>query len=212
MFPGDRAARMTTMKVVYVEAPEDLIEQRRRLGLDRMDEVWEGVYHMAPPPAGEHQEVVDELFVIFRGYVGNHRLGRMRSVTGVRRGPGGKENYRIPEWVFLRREREELFRPDTGYVDEGPDVVLEVRSPGDETDEKIPFYEAVGVRELLLVDRDSREVQVLRLVAARLSPVSPNPDGWIYCEGLRAFFRRGERDGRPRLLVRLELDGTEHAV
>jgi hypothetical protein len=30
---------------------EALIERRRRLGLDRRDEMWEGVYHLAPAPA-----------------------------------------------------------------------------------------------------------------------------------------------------------------
>jgi Uma2 family endonuclease len=200
------------MRVLYVDAPDAILEQRRRLGLDRRDEVWEGVYHIVPPPSGEHQEVVDDLFVLFRCYIREYQLGRMRSNTGVRGGPDREQDYCIPEWVFLKREREDLLRSESGFVDDGPDVVLEVRSPGDETYEKIPFYEAIGVRELLLVDRDSRDGQVLRRVGGKLVPMSPNIDGWVTCEGLRAFFRRGEVDGKPRLLVRLERSGAEHAV
>ncbi len=75
----------------------------------------------------------------------------------------------------------------------------------------MPFYERVGVREVLWVDRDTRRVQVLRSVGGRLTPVSPNADGWIYSEGLRAFFKTADRNGRPALLVLLELDRTEHA-
>lgn len=200
------------MKSVMVETPVEILEDRRRRGLDRRDEVWEGVYHMVPPPTGEHEDVVGGLFSLFKTYSERHKLGRIRLNAGVRDVTLGEKNYRVPEWVFVRTGREGLLRGDSSYVDEGPDVILEVRSPGDETDEKMPFYEKVGVREEVLVDRDSRRVQVLRLVSGRLVPVSPNADGWVYCEGLRAFFKTGERGGKPALLVLTELDRSETAV
>ncbi len=203
---------MTAMKSVFVETPAGIIEERRRRGLDRRDEVWEGVYHMVPPSPGEHEDIIGELFALFKAYVERHGLGRIRLNAGVREVGMGERNYRIPEWVFVRAGREALLRADSGYVDEGPDAILEVRSPGDETDEKTPFYEKVGVREEIVVDRDTRRVQVLRLVAGRLVPVSPNAEGWIYCEGLRSFFKTGDRGGRPVLLVLQELDRTESAV
>ncbi len=167
---------------------------------------------MVPPPTEHHQNIVGQTFALFTSYVTKHGSGRLRLGLGVRDPNSGEANYRIPEWIFVRAGREKVLRQDSSYVDEGPDVILEVRSPGDETDEKTAFYEKVGVREELVVDRDSRHVQVLRLVAGRLVPVSPNADGWIYCEGLRAFFRTGERDGKPALLVLLELDRAEFAI
>jgi len=36
-----------------LEVDPALLEQRRRLGLDHWDEMWEGVLHMAPDPQGE---------------------------------------------------------------------------------------------------------------------------------------------------------------
>jgi len=36
------------MKAVIAEVPEDILQQRKRTGADRWDEVWEGVLHMAP--------------------------------------------------------------------------------------------------------------------------------------------------------------------
>lgn len=167
---------------------------------------------MVPPPAEEHQEVVDPLFVLFSNYARAHHLGVLRTQKGVREVSAPQENYRVPEWIFLRAGREHLLRRGSSYVDEGPDVVLEVASPDDETYDKIPFYERMGVAEMVIVERDSRSVQVLRRVGAGFRPVSPNPDGWIHCAGLRAFFRREERAGVPLLLVLLELDQTEHAV
>lgn len=200
------------MKAVIIDVPESLIEDRRRKGLDRRDELWEGVYHMVPPPSEEHQVIVDGLFILFGAYFGRHSLGTVRSMKGIRDSRSAAENYRIPEWIALRVGREGLLKKKSGYVDEGPDVAVEVRSPGDETDEKIPFYEKVGVQEVLIVDRDTRRVEVLRRTSGRLLPVSPAADGWTRCEGLRAFFRAAKAKGKSALLVKLELDGTEHAI
>ena len=35
---------------------EALLERRHRLGQDLLDEVWDGVHHMNPAPAGRHGE------------------------------------------------------------------------------------------------------------------------------------------------------------
>ncbi|MBI2932879.1 MAG: Uma2 family endonuclease [Planctomycetes bacterium] len=195
------------MKVLYLDAPEEIIRERRRKGLDRYDELWEGVYHMVSPPSERHQYIVGELFGLLGVYAQSHKLGTLRLGLGVR---AGEENYRIPEWIFLRTGRETLLKPDSGTVDEGPDAVLEVRSPGDETDEKIPFYEKRAVRELIIVDRDTRAVAVFCHTAGHFRPVSPNAAGWIYSEALRAFFRTDVAG--PRLLLLLEFDRSEHSV
>ncbi|MBI2922808.1 MAG: Uma2 family endonuclease [Planctomycetes bacterium] len=200
------------MKLLMLDVPESVIEERRRRGLDARDEVWEGVYHMGPPPSNVHQSIVDKLHVLFSVYFEKHRLGLIRSGIGVRDAGSAQQSYRVPEWFALRTGREHLLRDDSSYVDEGPDAVVEVRSPGDETDEKRPFYERVAVGELLIVDRDSRKPEVWRRAGAALAPLSPATDGWLLCEALRAFFRAGEKDGKPVLRVRLELDGTEHLI
>ena len=49
---------MTTL--VLGPAPrelEALIERRRWAGLDRLDEVWQGVRHMVPGPSIEHADI-----------------------------------------------------------------------------------------------------------------------------------------------------------
>jgi len=45
------------MKVVMAQAPESLLDQRRRTGADRWDEIWDGVLHMPPMPNREHQDL-----------------------------------------------------------------------------------------------------------------------------------------------------------
>ncbi len=210
--PPAETNRIESVKAVILDAPESMIRDRRRRGIDRRDEVWEGVYHLVPPPSERHQSIVTALVELLGPYARRHGLGFLRIGLGVRDPRSGGQDYRIPEWIFVRAERGALLHPDSGYVDEGPDALLEVRSPGDETDEKLPFYEKVGAHEALIVDPDTRNVQVLRLLGGRLAPVSPNADGWTYSESLRAFFRTGQHEGKPALRVLLELDRTEHLI
>src|SRR5215831_2995770 len=44
----------------------------------------------------------------------------------------------------------------------GPDFLIEVQTPGDQTEEKIPFYSEIGVQELLIVHRDTRQLRLYR--------------------------------------------------
>jgi hypothetical protein len=37
------------------------MERRRACGLDRLDEVWEGVLHMVPAPSFEHARIAQQL-------------------------------------------------------------------------------------------------------------------------------------------------------
>ncbi|MEU6698179.1 Uma2 family endonuclease [Pseudonocardia sp. NPDC046786] len=66
--------------------------------------------------------------------------------------------------------------------------VVEIRSPGDETYEKIEFYAAAGVRELLVVHPDDRRAEVFRAVGSRLLPVQA-PGGVLGLETLRVELR-----------------------
>src|SRR5207253_305814 len=53
----------------------------------------------------------------------------------------------------------------------GPDFCVEIASPGDRSRDKLAFYAGIGVRELLLVDRDPWALELFRLSAGRLEPV-----------------------------------------
>ena len=44
-----------------------LIDRRRRAGLDRLDEVWEGVLHMIAAPSFEHARITQQLAVLLDG-------------------------------------------------------------------------------------------------------------------------------------------------
>ena len=52
------------MRGVLVEVPESLLAERRRLGVDRFDEMWGGELHMVPPPSNEHQRIGRDIVLV----------------------------------------------------------------------------------------------------------------------------------------------------
>jgi hypothetical protein len=133
--------------VVLGPRPPELdavLERRRALGLDVYDEVWEGVYHMAPAADSAHGLVDDEMAALLR------RLARPAGLVGT--GPfnlGAAEDYRVPDRGLHRKAPTGVWVPTAA-------LVVEIVSPDDETYEKLPFYAAHGVEEILVAEPGRR--------------------------------------------------------
>ena len=204
-----------------LEVPRSLLEERRRLGHDRYDEVWEGELHMVPPPAWKHNQINDELAIFFKPHWERLGLGRTCHEVGVKR-PGAPDlpelgenvprDYRTPDRVFLLPERYD--RIQGGWVVGGPDAVLEIVSPGDESRAKLPFYFAVGVREVLFIKRDELSIEILRAGPAGFESVLADHAGWLRSGILRTEFRRelGESDRATLHVRRSDEPAREHFV
>jgi Uma2 family endonuclease len=168
------------MRAVMLEVPEALLEQRRRSGADRWDEVWEGVLHMVPPPSDPHQAFGTYLLVALTpiataaGLESRHEGGYFRST----------DDYRQPDLLFARREH------FTHRGLEGPaELVVEILSPGDESRDKLGFYAAMSVSEVLLVDPVTREFELLGLAAdGSYEPVARDDAGEAPCRTLGVTF------------------------
>lgn len=166
------------MRVVASEAPPGLVEQRRRLGHDRYDEMWEGVLHMNAVPHRDHQVLAIQL--------GNwlYRHWRKKPAREVYPDriislPGGWPNdYRIADLVLTTSERMQF---DQGTHIEGPPLVcIEIHSPHDEAYEKLEFYARLGVPEVWVIDRDSRSVEVFSLLdSGTYATVEPSSNDWL---------------------------------
>jgi hypothetical protein len=52
------------VKAVMLEVDERMLAERRRLGQDRWDEMWEGVLHIVPPAGGPHRGLGTNLLVV----------------------------------------------------------------------------------------------------------------------------------------------------
>jgi hypothetical protein len=131
---------------------QQLRERRERLDIDRRDEMWEGVLHMNPPPSHNHERLLMALARLLGPYAD---AAGLEMTGGV--GLGEQNDFRVPDMALHRPGAAAQWHPTMA-------LALEIVSPGDETWDKLPFYAAHDVDELVIVDpRESRvEWLVLR--------------------------------------------------
>jgi Uma2 family endonuclease len=195
---------MPQVLVKDVDQADELIQERKRIGADRYDEVWDGVYVMPSMPSLEHQELVSDLNSIFAELVKRPGLGKVYPGANVSdRGSDWKTNYRVPDLVVVLKNSHAVRH--SAHIQGGPDFLVEIESPGDDSEEKVPFYGQLGVRELLLIHRDKRTLRLLRLSGQELVLVPASRlDGkpWLVSAVLPLAFRRTTRGGKPVTEVR----------
>jgi Uma2 family endonuclease len=144
---------MATM-VLDPHAPglDELKERRRISGLDRLDEVWEGVLHMVPAPTDGHADIESQLHRIIGAPA---KQAGLRMIGQSNLGEG-EHDFRVPDSALHRPGPAGTWHPTAA-------LVVEIVSPGDESWEKLPFYAAHEVDEVLIVDPQTRSVSWLGL-------------------------------------------------
>lgn len=144
---------MDAMRSVLVLEPvpteiEALIQRRQALGQDRSDEVWEGVYHMAPGPNIGHALVEYELVAVLRPYA------RAAGLVGTGQfNLGEADDYRVPDGGYHRGQPTGIRLPTAA-------IVVEILSPGDETYDKFSFYLGHDVEEIIVADPSTHRIEV----------------------------------------------------
>lgn len=184
------------MKAVMANVPEHILEWRRKTGADQWDEMWEGVLHMAPSPNREHQDFEFELELWLRRYWAEPYGCRVYHQINVSEPGTWSNNYRIPDLVMLTPERFDI--DCNTYFDGGPDAVVEIHSPSDEAYEKFDFYARLGVKEVWVLDRDSRRPEVYQLINGAYQMREADANGWVSSEVVSAELR-GASDGKLEL-------------
>jgi Uma2 family endonuclease len=151
---------------------DEMLAKRRAQGADRFDEVWEDVYMMVPAPNNEHQELTSELTAVLRHVVDWNGLGRTLAGANVSdRTESWTSNYRVPDVAVFLESTKAIDRQTHWHG--GPDLAIEIVSPGDQTYEKLEFYARVNTGELLIIDRHPWKLTLYRLSAqSRLEPAS----------------------------------------
>src|SRR5207247_3933448 len=125
------------------------------------DEVWEGVLHMVPAPSVGHARIAQQLAEL---------LGPAARAAGLIPAMGefnlgeSEHDYRVPDGGLHREERDTVWNSTAA-------LVVEIVSPGDETWDKLPFYAAHRVDEVLIVDPAERRVHWLALEHGAYRPV-----------------------------------------
>ena len=158
-----------TMLIEDPRLEEELKARRKAWGSDHHDEVWQGVYFMAPLPNDEHQELVYGFTVILGAVIVNAGLGKVRpGVNLAGSDEDWERDYRAPDVVAFLNSTAAV-NHDT-FSTGAADFVVEITSPGDRTYEKIPFY-SPGVRELLVVNRQTWTLELYRHQAGGLERI-----------------------------------------
>ncbi|QDT15951.1 Uma2 family endonuclease [Alienimonas californiensis] len=171
-----------TLEVADPEVALTLRAEREAQGLDRWDEVWNGVHILMPLPNNERQELATEIAgdvrQLFKPW-GGRAYGRTFAGCNVSdvSDPSldWRTNYRCPDVaVFLSHNPAE----DRGsHWFGGPDLAMEIVSRGDRSRQKLAFYAAVGVKELFVLDREPWSLQLYRLTEGELQSVSVTEPG-----------------------------------
>jgi hypothetical protein len=165
---------MTTVIVGRHEEMDALIERRRALRQDGSDEVWEGIYHMAPHASSAHADVASQ--VGFHLYPGAQATGcRFLAEFSLGDGP---DSYRMPDFGVLARNDGAVYQPTAVMVGEilAPDDWLvsgardEWRLPEDvllrnRAYAKFPYYANHQVSEIVVIDPAEHAVKAFQLTS-----------------------------------------------
>ena len=177
------------MKAVIPEVPDHILQQRKRTGADRWDEMWKGVLHMAAAPNKRHTRLQVQLHNWLETYWARPAGNQVDLLVNVASVDGWPHDYRIPDIVLLTPERFAIDRDE--YYNGAPTVVVEIRSPGDETWDKLKFYARIGVPEVWVVDRDTRVPQVFILVEGDYEELHAAAEGWLRSPITGVWLRSG---------------------
>jgi len=112
---------------------EQLLERRRQLGQDLLDEVWKGVYHLNPAPHRSHAHIAQQLAVVLDRPARAEGLLPMISIFNL----GEPDDDRVPDGGLFRPGPHEVYMATAA-------LVVEIVSPDDKTWEKLDFYAATA--------------------------------------------------------------------
>jgi Uma2 family endonuclease len=97
----------------------------------------------------------------------------------------------------------------------GPDFLVEVVSPDDQTYEKLPFYEEIATREVLVIDRHPWALILYRLTDGKLPETARGTvenGNTLTSEVVPLTFRLLAGQNRPQIEVTHTADGQRWVI
>ncbi len=179
------------MRAVIADLPKHWLEERKHSDAALWDEMWNGVLHMPPMPNRMHRNIALDLAIYLKQHWGKPQGGRVNqevNLTTPEDEAQWTHNYRIPDLVLLSPDRFGIDKNE--YMAGAPLVVVELKSPGDDTYEKFPFYAGLGVPEVWVFDRTTRVPELYTLgPGPAYQPIPAGPDGWVHSPATGVAFR-----------------------
>ena len=129
----------------------------------RVQELLMGTLRVAESPTVRHQDLLLELAILMRVFVGQHNLGRVFvAPLDVILDPA-KALILQPDLFYVSKFREDII---TDRIWGAPDLVVEVMSPHPrigQIEERLEYFARYGVRECWLLHQLKKEFEVLQL-------------------------------------------------
>jgi Uma2 family endonuclease len=129
----------------------------------RVQELIYGTLRVEESPLFRHQNLLLELAVLMRVFVGQRKLGVVCIAPQDVILDAARALILQPDLMFISKSRQEII---SDHIWGAPDLVVEVMSPHPrigKLDERIGHFAQYGVKECWLVHQLSREIEVLRL-------------------------------------------------
>ncbi len=167
------------MSAAILEPTAPPVDTRPPEARDR-DEIWNGVRRMAAMANRWHQNLARDLVNYLLAYWAEDIGGDVNqevNLTTPEDEDNWTSNYRIPDLVLLDPARFPIDKNE--YMVGAPLVVVEIRSPGDDSYAKLPFYADLGVPEVWIIHRDTKvpEIRILN-EDGEYELLLPDAAGW----------------------------------
>jgi len=134
---------------------------------NRYDEVWEGVLVVIPLPNNEHRHIVAVVCYALCSVVNKDTKDCVFPGVNVSdRDADWLSNYREPD-IAVYLATNPAKNSGTHWVG-GPDLAVEIVSPGEDPHDKLDFYAKVNTREVLIVDRNPWMLELYQLQGGKL--------------------------------------------
>lgn len=167
----------TLYKSIVPDTSPELLFWRNRTGADYRDEVWDGIYHVVSEKSAKQKSLEDDLESWLHSNWVSLNGKRVFRDTRLVAGQDWELNYRVPAFCLY------VDFPPEGYVDHhltaAPDVVVEVISEEEVSDEKIEFYRRLGVKEIWVIDSATGHCRIIGCENGRILPTVSSENGPI---------------------------------
>jgi len=181
---------------------DQLIADRQARGIDQHDEVWNGMYVMSPIANDEHQELVGFINSVLFQVIQSAGLGLVRPGVNLTDMPEDwTHNYRVPDVVVFLHGGSGICHG--AFWSGGPDLAVEISSTGERPAKKLKFYNRIGTKELLIVEREPWRLLLYRCMRGKLvstGKVGVNGKALLSKSAHLSFSLRGDADD-PELVL-----------
>jgi Uma2 family endonuclease len=145
------------MEDLISRPPRTIMEVYKMLPEGTLAELIDGNIYMSPAPNLNHQDITTTLIARFFNFLGEKSLGKVYA-SPVDVFLDEHSNAVQPDIVFVLSENRNILKIDA--IHGVPDLLIEVLSPSNKNHdlvEKKNLYEKFGVKELWIIDPETKE-------------------------------------------------------